>query len=284
MERELWLVALLIVARIVALSGEQVAVHGLGQDTESPLPTMAVTFWGATVVLWIVASLHGQAQFIGSTIWTGVVYAIAFGLYTAALAIGPVGSVSPWTNATIVLLWMIRPTGDVASFIGIAIFTGGAWLLARGRLTRATLMILVADGFLVAARLIDASHTQHPVFAYAASLYTSISLWMAVPVVLFAQGRPMVRLIGTRPGWSVAAALLNAASYLVLFSLLKWIPPTLVEAVSTLAGVGATLAGVILFQESQAARKVLASCLMTLGVSVLIMDHYHSLVFRLLVG
>lgn len=274
MDAAVMTIGLLILFRIVTLSSERVAFHGLAQGETGALPTMGIAFWGAALLLWIVAFAEGQVFFIGPTVWTGSVYALAFGLYTASLAEGPVGSVSSWTNATILLLWLIQPTGGVASIGGIVLFSYGAWLLVSRKLTRAVVMMLLSDVLYVIARLLDTAHTHFPLFAYAASLFTWISLWMSVPIVSSGQTLAVLRLAKERPGWSIAAASTNAATYLALFALIHWLPTALVEAVSALAGFASTLAGIIIFHESQGKRKVAASSLMTVGVLVLLFDHY----------
>ncbi len=277
MEAEIMLGTLIII-RIITLSGEQIAVHGLGKGERSALPTMAIAFFGAALLLWIVAIAHGQRIWIGSTLWTGVLYAIAFGLYTTSLQEGPVGSVSPWTNATIILLWLIQPTEDLLSVGGILIFSYGAWLLISRKITRPVILMILSDLFLVMARLLDVSNSHLPAFAYSASLFTSISLWMSIPVALYGQLFPAIRLLRIRPAWSITAASTNAFSYITLFALLEWLPPALVEAISALSGFAATIIGITIFHESRGRRNIWGSGLMTLGVLLLLLDHYHSVI------
>jgi drug/metabolite transporter (DMT)-like permease len=260
----------LVLLRIVALAGERVVFHALGKGQRSALPTMCVAFGGAAIILWLFAMATHQVTWVGLTIWIGAVYAGAFGLYTKALAMGPVSTVSAWTNLTIVLLWFIQPTGGVVSTIGIVVFTGGAWLLLSRQVTRAVWLMVCSDILFIAARLLDASHTHIPTFSYAASLYTSISLWMVVPVLATAQTRAVVNLVIRKPIISLAAAVSNGVAYVTLFALLHWMTPALVESISSLAGFAATLAGIWVFHEEQGMRKISASLLMTIGVLMLL--------------
>lgn len=260
--------------RVLSLTNEQLTVHGLGRNAE-PLATMVITFGGAACVLWVAAALHGEVEWIGITIWSGAIYAVTFGLYTTALGIGPVGEVSPWTNATIVLLWLVHPTGGLVSVLAMLLFAIGAWKLVSRRMSKAVFMIIAGDILLVTARLVDASHTGYPLYAYAASQFSSVALWMLVPTVLLQSTKKVLGLAVSRPLWAAGAASANAMAYLSLFALLKWLPPTLVEAVSSLAGLLATLFGVVFFHEADGRRKVFACVLMTAGVLCLLLDHWH---------
>lgn len=269
------LIGSLMLLRVLSLSGEQLSVHGLGRDISQPLATMVITFAGAACILWVTAAMHGEAHWIGATIWSGAIYAVTFGLYTTALGIGPVGDVSPWTNGTIVLLWLVQPTGGMLSVAAMLLFAFGAWRLVGRRLSKAVLMMIAGDILLVTGRLLDASHTGYPLYAYAASQFTSVVLWMLVVVVLFSAGGSVTRLFCMRPLWAVGAATANALAYLTLFALLKWLPPTLVEAASSVAGFLATLFGVVFFHEAEGRRKVWACSLMTIGVLCLLLDHWN---------
>ncbi|WDL96149.1 EamA family transporter [Alicyclobacillus sp. ALC3] len=275
MDFDFIMLGLLMFIRVLSLSTEQLSVHGLGREVRQPLATMVITFGGAACVLWGAAALHDQVEWIGITIWSGAIYAITFGLYTTALGIGPVGEVSPWTNATIVLMWLVRPTGGIVSALAMVLFAVGAWKLVGRKVSKAVVMMVAGDVLLVTARLVDASHTGYPLYAYAASQFTSVALWMLVPTFLFQKHKNVLQLAAARPLWGVTAAGANAIAYLTLFALLKWLPPTIVEAVSSLAGLLATLFGVVFFRETDGRRKIVACTLMTLGVLCLLLDHWH---------
>jgi len=277
MEDFLFVVGFFVLVRIVFLSTERVALHGLGRGNQNALATMAIAFWGASLILWLVALSQHQLLWVGDAIWIGLIYALAFGLYTAALAEGPIGAVSAWTNLTIILLWLLNPSDSGVAWCGIALFTaGGIWLAGR-QFSRSIIWIILSDLLFVMARTLDSHHTHFPTYAYAASLFTSISSWMAVAIVSGGAVTSVLPLFWARPGWSLAAALTNAGAYLSLFMLLHWLPPSLVEAVSAFAAFVATAAGVVWFHESNAVRKLGASMLMTIGVLVLLVNHYLSL-------
>lgn len=258
--------------RILALTTERIAIHGLGRAQQGSLATMGISFGGASIVLWIVAWHQGQMLWVGSTLWTGIIYAAAFALYTLSLVKGPVSTVSPWTNATVVLLWMIHPFGSEWSWCGLALFAVGAALLTTKRFTWSIAWMIASDVLLAVARLIDVHHTSQPATAYAASLFTSIGLWMLVPIVLFNQVPALTRLLFLRPGWSITAASTNALAYLALFAMLRFVHPAIIEAISAMASVAATLFGILVFKEGNGKRKLWASLCMTMGTICLLFD------------
>lgn len=264
-----------ILARLGLLSSERVAFHGLGHR-QSAWSTMVVAYGGAALVLWLSALFLGAAHFISAAFWPGSVYAVSFALYTLALSRGEVGQVSAWANATPVLLFLWHPTGTGWAWLAVAGFLLGAlWLggIRRGHVDAAVVWMLLSDGVLVIGRLLDASHTGYHPIAYAASLYLVVTVWMILAMVFLGQGRATIQLIRARPWWSLFAATANGGSYLTLFSLLKVMPVTLIEAVSALAGVGATVVGVLWFHEKGRRRKILASAVMTLATILLLYDH-----------
>lgn len=266
----IFVVGVLSLIRIVTLTSERIALHSLGQARRGAMATMGIGFGGAAVVLWVMAFAQGSTVFINSTVWAGFIYAIAFAFYTAAIAKGPLSVVSPWSNATVILLWLIHPSENILSWAGICLFAAGAFLLTQRNLSTAVIWMLVSDILLASARFIDVRHTALSPIAYAASLFTVISIWMFIPIILLRKASSMVSLIRTQPGWSFIAASSNAAAYLTLFLLLRYLHPAAVEALSAFASGVGTLAGIYLFHESQGARKILSAAMMTLGTIFLL--------------
>ncbi len=263
----------LIALRIVSLVGERISIHALGRKESSAIATMCVAFGGAAVVMWLFAIVQHQAVWVGETIWNGIIYAAAFALFTKALALGPVSTVSAWTNLTVVVLWLIQPTEGLIAIAGIVLFSCGAWLLMSKQMRTAVWLTIGSDLLFVAARMLDASHTDIPTFSYAASLYTSITLWMLVLAVATTQLRSIPALIVRRPFVSLSAAVTNAVAYITLFALLHELTPALVESISSLAGFVTTIAGILIFHETHGKRRIVAAFLMTIGVLLLLSSH-----------
>ncbi|PSR35332.1 MAG: hypothetical protein C7B46_01290 [Sulfobacillus benefaciens] len=263
-----------IITRLGLLSGERVAFHGLGKN-RSALATMVVAYGGASIVLWLAAVVMGTARFVPATFWSGGVYALSFGLYTTALSKGEVGQVSAWANATPVLLFLWHPTGTIWAWLSVMGFLGGAlWLGGIGkRINRGVVLMLLSDLILVLGRLLDVGHVGIEPLAYAASLYLVVTLWMVLASILFGKMTSVWQLLRERPIWALASAVSNGGSYLTLFMLLGMMPVTLIEAVSALAGIGATVVGVFGFHERGRRRKIVAATVMTLATILLLYDH-----------
>lgn len=261
----------LILLRLGTLTGERVSFHGLGRG-QNALATTVVAYGGAAVALWAACLIFGQFHWVGAAFWPGAIYAVSFALYTASLGEGPVGLVSGFANAAVVMLFMVQPRWDLLSLTGLGLFVlGSVLLLPRGgRLTRSVVWMLLSGVALVGGRLLDASHLPVLSLPYAASLFTAVLMWLVVPITAYGAWGDVGRLVVERRSWAAAASVFNAVSYLTVLELLRYISPTLVEAVSACAGVAAVAAGVIAFREGDAAKKVAAAVLMTIATLILI--------------
>ena len=264
----LWL---LMALRVGVLAGERVAFHGLGRGRRA-LPTALIAYGGAGAWLWIACLVMHHVEWVNGAILPGVVYALSFFCYTKALAQGPVGLVSAFANASVVMMFFIFPRWNAGSLFAMVFFIGGAWLILWGefRASSAVLWMLCSDGALVAGRMLDLKGLPAVSLPYAATLFTVVALWLAIPALVGGEWPRARQLLGERPGWSFFASGCNGLSYLTVLELLRYVSPTLVEVVSAWAGVAATLAGVAVFGEAGAKRKVAAATLMTLATVMLI--------------
>lgn len=263
-------IGLLSLIRVVTLSTERIALHRLGQARHGTLATMGVGFGGAAIVLWGLTFALGDAHWVPSTVFAGGVYAVAFGLYTTALVRGPVSVVSPWSNATVVLLWLFHPVDNATSIAGLFLFAIGAALLTTKHMSTAILWMILSDILLASARFIDVGHLGESTLAYAASLFTVIGLWMLIPLIVQRRTSSLAKLVRVEPGWSFIAASSNAAAYLALFCLLHFLHPAAVESISVFASGITTLVGILVFHERQNRMKLISASLMTAGAIFLI--------------
>jgi drug/metabolite transporter (DMT)-like permease len=133
--------------------------------------------------------------------------------------------------------------------------------------------MLFSDVILVLGRLLDIGHVGLEPLAYAASLYLVVTGWMMLASIMFGNMPSVWKMLRERPIWAFAAAVSNGGSYLTLFMLLGMMPVTLIEAVSALAGIGATVVGVFGFHEHDRRRKIIATMVMTLATILLLYDH-----------
>lgn len=261
----------LVLIRLASLTGERVSFHGLGHR-RGALEATTVAYGGAALLFWLGCVASGHMTWIGAAFWPGAVYAVSFALYTAALTEGAVGEVSGFANTTVFLLFLVDPTWDPWSLAGMAMFMAGSILLLepRPKFSRPVLWMVLSGAALVVGRLLDQRSLTAVSLPYAASLFTSVLLWLAVPVTAFRLWGRTGRLAATRPVWSLASASFNALAYWTVLELLRRVSPVLVEAVSALAGVGATALGVVMFKEGRGLQKLLATLLMTAATLILL--------------
>lgn len=260
--------------RILTLTVERVSLNRLGQTGYGSLATMGVGFGGAGIILLLMSLWDGVPIPFSSTFFAGALYATAFALYTAAFVRGPIGLVSPWSNATVVLLWLYHPLESESAWIGLALFAIGVLVLTHRHFNKAVLLMLASDCILAIARVHDVQHTEHEPIAYATGMFIALSLWMTIPIFISGQHKSLLPLIRREPGWSVVAATSNAGAYLSIFTLLRWLHPAVVEALSALASSAATFVGVFIFHEQQGTRKIFSSILVTAGTILLLVGQF----------
>ncbi|NMP22849.1 hypothetical protein [Sulfobacillus harzensis] len=261
----------LIGLRLGILSTERVAFHGLGRG-QNALAVTAVAYGGAALFLWAACLFLGQFRWQGEAFWPGAIYAVSFFLYTASLSEGPVSLVSAFANATAVILFLVAPVFDGLALAGIVLFgVGAAMLVPWGEgVSRAVWWMLLSDAALALGRILDSGVHGVASLPYAASLFSSVVLWLLVPVTAYGRWGDVRDLIRSRPGWGTLAAGANGFSYLTVFELLRLMPATLVEAVSAWAGVLAAAVGAVWFREGGGIKKLSASALMTFGTVILL--------------
>lgn len=263
--------AFVIVIRLVALSTERIAFSQLGRE-RSVLATTAVAYGGAAAFLWVIVLIIGQSQFLWQAFWPGAIYAVSYALYTAALAAGPVSIVSTFANATTVILFLLNPRWDVASIVAIASFVMGALLfLPSSKGGRpAVIWMLLSDVALASGRLLDVHNQGLPELPYAASLFSSVMVWLSVPITLYGLWPEVISSARLRPNWAVLASVANGTAYLTVLELLGRMTATAVEAISAGAGILATMAGLIWLHEGDVRRRITAASLMTVGTIILV--------------
>jgi hypothetical protein len=262
----------LIALRIGALSLERVAFHRLGRGTQALAATM-VAYGGAAVGLWIWALAMGDVHWVAQGFWPGAIYAGSFFLYTAALAEGPVGVVSGFANVTVLFLFVAHPHWDLGTMAGLGFFlVGAAFLVSWNEPLSHSVVWMVASGFLLACGRIMDMH-QATLFSpsYAASLFTSVVLWLAIPTTFSRLWPAVARLTTSRASWALVASGANGLAYLTVLALLPRLYPHLLEAVSSWSAVATTLAAVWLLGEGQASRKVAGAFLITGGTTMLLL-------------
>lgn len=271
----MWL-GLLMGIRLGLLSGERTVFHQLGKGV-NPLSTMLLAYGGAALMLWAAAWPVGQLRWEPASMASALIYAASFGCYTVSLTKGPVSTVSAWSNAVVIMIFLLQPVPSVLAWLGVGVFGMGMWMLLTVGdrvLSSGVIWMLLADLFLVVGRFWDAGHGGVVPLSYAASLMTGVTVVMGLCYLLFLPLPSVMTVLKARWTWALLAAGFNAGSYLTLVVLIGALSPFVVEAVSSMAGVGATLLGVFFLGESSnGRRKIEAAALMTLGAIGVLSDH-----------
>ncbi len=264
--------------RLTALTGERVSLNRVGTATHPPAGAL-VAYGGGALALWAASLMMGPPTWRMAALLPGLVYAVSFLLYAWALALGPLSVVAPWPAATALLLWLMHPAGGVAALAGVAVMVLGA-ILSAGRGDVRHLgpigLMLASDMVLALGRQLDAAAPTGPVLAYAATVYTVVTLLLAGLVWAAGGGRLVWQRLMQQPGWCVVAGLSNGAAYLTLVALLRHWPPYLIEALSGAAGVLTGAWGVLWFHEADGARRLAGAALVGGGAAVLVMLVLHT--------
>ncbi|MCL5063917.1 MAG: hypothetical protein M1600_02360 [Firmicutes bacterium] len=264
-----------VVCRVGSLTGERLFFHFLGEKKNGLVTTM-VAFGGAACLLWMAAAGSGHLRWVSAAFFPSLIYAAHFVLYVTAFSEGDVAAVSPWTNLTVLLLYLWNPFGGWLAGIGLTCFVIAMGLgVERGesRNFRPVLLMVAACLVLAVGRQADVGQPPTYPLAYAASLFTCISLWVAVMILCLAQERAVVALVRERPLWSLLSAITNAASYLTLVLLIHRLPLAALEALGSIAALLATAIGVVWLLERPGKRKMVASWLMSAGAAALLSEH-----------
>lgn len=264
----------LMAFRVCCLSSERVFFHLLGSKQRG-LSTTLVAFGGGAALLWAAAWAFSQPMMIVGALLPSLIYTLHFILYVTAFSQGEVNSVSPWTNLSVLLLFLWSPTGGIWGWLGLAAFALAIWLMLErpARNWRPVLTVAAASALLAVGRILDLGQAHGPVLVYAANIYGWVSLWTLILILVKGQAGDVLRLISQRPQWSILSATSNAASYLTLVWLIHRLPLSALEALSSLSALIAALVGSFWLLEPVSRRKMMASWLMSAGAVALLWDH-----------
>jgi len=246
-------VATVLGLRILLIATERVLLRRLG-SAAGPTESAAVFFGVGAMVLLPFAHLAtvGDWGFLRLAVPSGLVYAVAYWFYVAALAGGEVAAVAPLsaTNSLFVVLFAFLVHGEpisVAKACGAALIVAGAAFLQRTsptplpdagggrrrRLPPATWQMLAYAGLSAVTRMLDkanaAAARSAPAGTYGFVVFVVVAATQCG--LLLATGR-VARLWGTvrrRPVLSLAAGICNGMSFLLLLIALTFMPVSVAE-------------------------------------------------------
>lgn len=266
-----------LAVRVASLTGERLAYRLFGRRQASPWPVMGAAYIGAALFLWAAAGAQGHWGVDWQAFWPSMAYAAAFGLYTSSLVTGQASQVSPWSNATAMMLFILHPADwRGVSWLFMGLFGIGAWCQVQGRLSWPVLMMVASDMLLVVGRLGDVHAAMGNPWTYGASLMTFVAVWMGLAIAARGELPAVFRVVAAYPLASAATGLLNAVSYVSVVVLLESWPATLVEASSAVAALAAAVIAPFLFQERATSRRIGGAVLMTLSAVLLLWDYHRT--------
>ena len=255
-----WAVAALG-GRIALLGAERIVVKRLGADSNGVAPAF-LFFLIATVLL---APLLLFVDFPADARWlllvgaNGLVYAVAFVLYVAALAAGEASFVSPFYNFNVLFLLLLAAiflaeTITAAKLAGIGLLVAGSWMLARspaaaagpavaagggvvGQANRRAAFLMIGCSLLMAiGRTVDAFQVRSVgSIVYSFAIYSANTVWLGCFVLVSRRGGEALRLLRARPWTAVASGAVNAFSYLLLLVALGSMEVSVAEPASMLS-------------------------------------------------
>ena len=303
-----WAVAALG-GRIALLGAERIVVKRLGADSNGVAPAF-LFFLIATLML---APLLPFVDFPADAGWlllvaaNGLVYAVAFVLYVAALAAGEASFVSPFYNFNVLFLLLLAgiflaEAITAAKLAGIALLVAGSWMLARstaqarphglarlarhgrgevvgpaaaagsvGQANRRAAFLMIGCSLLMAiGRTVDAFQVRSVgSIVYSFAIYSANTVWLGCFVLVSRRGGETLRLLRARPWTAVAAGAVNAFSYVLLLVALGSMEVSVAEPASMVSLLVTLGLAWVVFRERVAGR-VLPTLVMIAGAWMLL--------------
>jgi transporter family protein len=275
--------------RIILLGLERIFVKRLGTGSSSIsgaflfffIPSLFLLVWNV-----IFETNFPYAQIPGCFALS-FVYALAFVLYVYALGNSDASLVSPLYNFSGVFLlfttWLVLDEQLTPYKIaGVLLMVGGASMLNRGPVGSSILSsvknlikdpgcraMLASAAFIAIGRTCDGWFMRHvtPV-QYITMIYTGISLWLGIWVILTGRIRNAVGLFYSRKFDSMMAGIVNLSAYLCLLYAFKSIPVSIAEPLSILSMVVTFLMAYFLFKE-KVSERIPGSLLILAGAGLL---------------
>lgn len=278
---------LALLGRIILVGYERIVVKQLGQQSNSEgaaflFFAIATLFLTPFLLLIELPSSFGFLLLVALGSFT---YAIAFVLYVKSLSIGEASLVSPLYNFNVLFLLILTAIllGEpITAFkiVGILLLILGASLLNRqknllqslGALfkDRACLLMIVCSILMAVGRTIDGFVVQDiPPMLYAFCLYTGISLFLLIYLLLAKKTGEMLSLLRSRPKVAVAAGAVNAYAYVLLLFAFTKIDVSVAEPISMLGMIVTVILARLIFKE-KIGRRLVAVIVMIAGAWLLL--------------
>ncbi len=242
-----------IVLRLVFVGLERVLLRMLGQHGEPLATSVAFFSVGALVLLplghpWTVS----HWTYLWWAVPSGLLYAVAYVFYVAALGAGEVSATAPLGNMTgiFVMLLAFLAFGEPLGWVkcaGALLITTGAILLQPGQRLSESLASMAGPGAgrwmllyaLVSAgtRMVDKGATgagASPA-AYACTVFAVVAIAQGASLVGSGKGATLIELFRDKPVLAIGAGACNGMSFLLLIEALRLWPVSVAEPLTALS-------------------------------------------------
>ena len=278
---------LALLGRIMLVGYERIVVKQLGQRANSEGAAF-LFFAVATLFLLpflLFVDLPSSYGFLGLVVLASSIYAIAFVLYVKSLSLGEASLVGPLYNFNILFLLILTAIllGErvtVLKIAGILLLFFGASLLNRTRnllrslgalfRDRACRLMILCSLLMAIGRTIDGFVVQDvPPMLYAFFVYSGISLFLLIYLLLTKRTGEMLSLLRNRPGIAAAAGAVNAYAYVLLLYAFTQIDVSAAEPASMLSMIATVILARLIFKE-EIGRRLAAVIIMIAGAWLLL--------------
>jgi transporter family protein len=278
---------LALLGRIILVGYERIVVKQLGQRANSE--GAAFLFFAIATLFLLPFLLFVSAPpsygFLLLVALGSFTYAIAFALYVKSLSIGEASLVSPLYNFNVLFLLILTAillgeTITAFKIVGILLLVVGASLLNQERnllrslgmlfKDRACLLMILCSILMAIGRTIDGFVVQDvPPMLYAFCVYTGISLFLLIYLLLTQKTGEMLSLLRSRTKVAVAAGAVNAYSYVLLLFAFTKIDVSVAEPISMLGMIATVILARLIFKE-KIGRRLVAVVVMIAGAWLLL--------------
>ncbi len=251
-----------LAVRVFLVGLERVLLRRMGEAAGGL--ESSVVFFGLASLMLLPLVLISGVHWLPLLRWalpSGLVYAVAYWLYVSALTSGEVSRLGPLSSLSGILVavlavWTHHETLGGAKALGVLlVVVGSIWLQAPARgeaqRTGGTWKMLLYAVLSAATRLLDKSGAGMAAgsgaAAYALVVFGTVTVTHLVLTVLLGRMTAVGALLRAHPVLSVAAALCNGGSFLLLLLALGAVPVSVAEPVTALSLLVSTaLAGLFL--------------------------------------
>jgi transporter family protein len=278
---------LALLGRIVLVGYERIVVKQLGQQSNSQ--GAAFLFFAVATLFFLpfllFVELPSNYGFLLLVTLGSFTYAIAFVLYVESLSTGEASLVSPLYNFNVLFLLILTAIllGEpITAFkiVGILLLILGASLLNQERnllrslgtlfKDRACLLMILCSILMAIGRTIDGFVVQDvPPMLYAFCIYTGISLFLLIYLLLTKKTGKMLSLLRSRPKVAVAAGAVNAYAYVLLLFAFTQIDVSVAEPISMLGMIVTVILARLILKE-RVGRRLVAVIVMIAGAWLLL--------------